>query len=1024
MEGGCAGSGREVLQALLLGTWLAIVSPCRADLAGDYPIWTVKTGQIGVSPQLWAVSELRNGVIAVGTPDGLLLYDGHTWLTVALANQHAARSFALDAEGRLYVGGVGELAVLALKSGGEGPQLVSLLPELPHPETGLATVTEAVTAGEAVCFRAGPRVLCRVGGRFHEYAASGGFHAITAAEGRLFALTGTAVLVRLLPDGETRSIVWPENFPGAAQPRGIRAIAALDGRRLVARQEDDRLIHFTLDAGGVALERIEPWGEQVRGRLNRLRALPGGRLLLTTYDRGAYLLDAAGRVELHVGLRSGLASPLVTDGMLDSRGRLWLTQDGGLSRIDLRSSFREWPTSGDLGGRPLSLLAMPDGLLVGTTQGLMRLDASGWRRIEPLAMQTLALAEIELAAGQHEILAANAEGLYRIEDIGKLEAVLGRGRVASILPSRSRRDRIFLGHSLGVLEAERGPEGWRERQALVGPAGHVRDMAELEDGSLIVVETGVAVWRFRRGADGAFLPGERLGEREGVRDASMATLVHDGKAWRLSLPGALLVLAAEGPLHEDSRWSALLRDEGERIAELAAAGEGRWFALLDRPGRIWAEELRAEGAGGIRRVRELPGSDQREFSRVFYDPHRQLVWFAGSAALYSFDPGREPPAASPPRVLLREVRRADGVLIAAWLTVPLARHGGLSEGPGPDAHMPLLPASLADLSFRFSAPGSAPFDRIAFSYRLVGLHDGWSEFLEQPARAYNTLPAGHYRFELRARDHEGQISPVLSYAFAVSPPWFLTYWAYLGYLLVALVLLRQAARLGARAARQRAERLERLIAERTAALAKANHRLEQAALTDPLTGLWNRRLLSIEEHRTGKLRRPDGTVVRPRHGWLVALVDLDHFKSINDRYGHSVGDEVLCQAARRLRASAREDDWVLRWGGEEFLCLVALEQPVPERELALRWLCAIGEEPFATAAGAIAVTASMGLAHFPLDPAHPERFDLEASIQAADEALYRAKAAGRDRAVVLRWQSTREADERGRRLEASEVPRR
>lgn len=114
MEGGCAGSGREVLQALLLGTWLAIVSPCRADLAGDYPIWTVKTGQIGVSPQLWAVSELRNGVIAVGTPDGLLLYDGHTWLTVALANQHAARSFALDAEGRLYVGGVGELAVLAL----------------------------------------------------------------------------------------------------------------------------------------------------------------------------------------------------------------------------------------------------------------------------------------------------------------------------------------------------------------------------------------------------------------------------------------------------------------------------------------------------------------------------------------------------------------------------------------------------------------------------------------------------------------------------------------------------------------------------------------------------------------------------------------------------------------------------------------------------------------------------------------------------------------------------------------------
>lgn len=988
-----------------------MASPASASLAGDYPIWTARTGQLGVSPQLWAVTELPNGLIAVGTPDGLLLYDGHDWLAVTFANQHAARSLAVSEDGDLYVGGVGDLAVLRLGGEGEAPRLESLLAELPESERGLGTVMEAVTVGPAVCVRAGTRLLCREGGRLRDFPNPGGFQAIAAAEGRLFALAEGVGLVRLLPDGSLLPLARREASMAAESLEGLRAIVAADGRHLVAKGEGERLLRIRLDPEAVAVEHVEPWGEPVQGRMNRLRALSGGRILITTYDRGAYLIDREGRIEVHVGLGSGLASPLVTDGVIDSAGRLWLTQDGGISRIDLRAPFREWPTSGPLAGRPLAVLALPESLLVGTTQGLMRLEAGGWRRVEPLAMQTLALAEIDTGSGR-EILAANAGGLYRIEGEGRLQPLLGRGRAASILPSRLRAGRIFLGHSLGVLEAERGGEGFRMRQALEGPVGHVRDLAELQDGSLIAVETGVAVWRFRRGPEDLFLPGERLGEAHGVADPSMAVLIRGRGGWKLSLPGLVLGLASHGPLPRDPGWSAALRGPEERIAEVAAAEEGRWFLLLDRPGRVWAEEWIEEEGGRIRRLRELPGSDRREFSRIFYDPYRRLVWCTGSAGLYSFDPDREPPPALPPRLLIREVRRGDGALLSAWLTAT-----------PPEEAVPLLPADRADLSFRFAAPGAVPGDRIAFSYRLIGLQDAWGEFLEQPSRAYNTLPPGRYRFELRARDQEGRMSPVLAYAFAVAPPWFLSPWAYLAYLVTALWLLRLAARLGARAARQRAERLERLVTERTAALAEANARLERAAFTDPLTGLWNRRLLSLEEHREGYLRRGDGIPERPHHGWLVTLVDLDHFKAINDHFGHAAGDEVLCEAARRLRSAAREQDWILRWGGEEFLCLVALDQPVAEEDLALRWLRAIGDQPFVTSAGMIAVTASVGLARFPLDPERPDRFDLEASIQAADEALYRAKAMGRDRAVVFGWQANAEEDQRGRRLAARELRR-
>ena len=89
--------------------------------------------------------------------------------------------------------------------------------------------------------------------------------------------------------------------------------------------------------------------------------------------------------------------------------------------------------------------------------------------------------------------------------------------------------------------------------------------------------------------------------------------------------------------------------------------------------------------------------------------------------------------------------------------------------------------------------------------------------------------------------------------------------------------------------------------------------LKRIALTDPLTGLPNRR--AAEE----RLQKERARTPRDGHGFALTLVDLDHFKMVNDRYGHAVGDEVLKFVARRFESGLRKGDWVARWGGEEFL---------------------------------------------------------------------------------------------------------
>jgi diguanylate cyclase (GGDEF)-like protein len=164
---------------------------------------------------------------------------------------------------------------------------------------------------------------------------------------------------------------------------------------------------------------------------------------------------------------------------------------------------------------------------------------------------------------------------------------------------------------------------------------------------------------------------------------------------------------------------------------------------------------------------------------------------------------------------------------------------------------------------------------------------------------------------------------------------------------------------------------------------------------DPLTNLANRRhFLSVMHNE-----RAAGTGDLGFEGALL-LVDIDHFKHVNDGHGHAAGDLVLCEVARRLNEAVRGDDLVVRWGGEEFLVL-ALKVPAEQAEaLAERVLHLVGERPVVVQEQAVRVTVSIGYARFPLPP-NVLPVAWEQAINLADMALYTAKNQGRNRAVGI-----------------------
>ena len=163
--------------------------------------------------------------------------------------------------------------------------------------------------------------------------------------------------------------------------------------------------------------------------------------------------------------------------------------------------------------------------------------------------------------------------------------------------------------------------------------------------------------------------------------------------------------------------------------------------------------------------------------------------------------------------------------------------------------------------------------------------------------------------------------------------------------------------------------------------------LTQDASMDPLTRLPNRRSLTSELEREQALAR------RGRPRFSVLLLDVDHFKGVNDDRGHAAGDRVLEEIALRLRRRARTSDVVGRWGGEEFLVIAPDTDVDGAQILADALRTAVSESPIPLESGPLRVTASVGVAAW-------ERETVDELLSRADLALYEAKAAGRDRVVA------------------------
>jgi diguanylate cyclase (GGDEF)-like protein len=317
------------------------------------------------------------------------------------------------------------------------------------------------------------------------------------------------------------------------------------------------------------------------------------------------------------------------------------------------------------------------------------------------------------------------------------------------------------------------------------------------------------------------------------------------------------------------------------------------------------------------------------------------------------------------------------------------------------------------LEFRYVCPATSRESPVIYKTRLFPFDRDWSRPGRERSVRYTNLPAGTYTFSVLASSGVGSrnwFGPGQRLIFTIVRPFWQSGWFRALELLLGAGLLALVVGARIRVLQRQKKRLEAVVQERTNEIAEKNRELARLSITDPLTGLKNRRFIDETIREDMSIIRRELHNVRggrkpfdERAAQLgVFMIDVDHFKRVNDAHGHEAGDAVIVEIARRLQAMMRQSDTVARWGGEEFLVVTRQSRQADAYPLAERIRQTIELEEFTVPSGLrLKETVSIGYCHFPFLSSGQETLSWHQVVAMADSALYLAKHNGRNLVIGI-----------------------
>ncbi|PPK85064.1 regulatory LuxR family protein [Neolewinella xylanilytica] len=892
-----------MLVVRLLGPVLLLLAfHLRAAAQELPPVTRFEPATYGAGSQNWMVGQDEDRFIYVANNDGLLEYNGAQWHRYPSPNESILRS-VLSVGDRVYTGSYMEFGYwereatgrLLYRSLSEGVA-TQLLPD--EQFWSILVYDEAVIFQSLQQFflyrpESGALVVLRPGGGITKtFRLRNGLY-FTGPERGLYALEGGQIRTLLPPGSASAPIVhlW---------------------------EEDGQLVYQTDTAGTFVLGEDGPESLDrfpfLRGkRIYSALALQRGGHAFGTISNGLYLTDDGGNLLHHIDQVKGLTNNTVLSLFQDAQSNLWAGSDNGLNCINLPSPIRKYTDRSGRVGTVYAAARHAGRLYLGSNQGLFVRESGGEFTLIPGTR------------GQVWSLFAYGGQLFAGHDSGTFAITGGTARLIADLPGTwtfqsvpGHPDWLLQGNYRGLSVLERGPEGWRLRNAVEGFDLSARYLVLRPGGDAYVSHEYRGVYGLRLDPDYRRVTDVQHYEQPAKgKNAGLAAF--QDSVYYYSREGIFVLRDFRSGFVRSPHLSEQVTGEGYVSGRLNATDERLWF-------------VHADGLGYFQR-----GALRESLGRAD---------IALAAGLIDAPLGYENITPIGRDTLL--IGTADGYLTLARAAVPLQRHElyltGVSSQSGQEASQVLdltgggsVPYAARNLAFSLAVPDYSKYFHPQYQYRLRGLTDTWSEWTEETTLRFPTLSYGNYVLEARSVLGRRMSENTVAYPFTVARPWYASYPAILLYLLGAAALtfllhrsytgyyrkkqrLWQVEKERAMAARQRQAELEvaRLNNERLQEDIEAKNR--EAALSTMNLVKKNELLQQIKDELLASrdpqknIREVVKTIDRnidEAETWELFRdafenADRDFFKKVKERHPDLTPNDLKLCAYLRLNLSSKE----------------------------------------------------------------------------------------------------------------------
>jgi signal transduction histidine kinase/ligand-binding sensor domain-containing protein len=749
----------------------------------------------GAHSLVWGFAQDTKGVLYLANNAGIVVYDGAHWDVVTTARP--ARTVAIDAQNKIYVGCKGDLGWIVLKDDNQ-LHFESLLDRLPKESRDFIEVSKiyADTLGAHFVTEKSVLYIGAKGGDWREVKLPSAVKGAAKTSTSLFVNTANNGLMRLV-NGNAEAVQGGAIFAGknllsAYEKNPSETILSFSDESfyLLKKSGISQLTWPTITAFGKANQTIETV------------ALPDGNWALATLRGGVAVVGNNESIRAVLNKKSGLPDDNIFSAFADKSGNLWIGHAKGLSRYMPVAPVRIFTKEQGLSGIINDIRYHNGEVFVATIQGVYMRTDKGFVAVQGIQNECW---QMDVVADK--LLVAANDGLYEING-NKAKRVVNESYCLSVVGAA-------LGHA-GWLASDAGvtPLDVKRGGITVGapinlPTQDITVLRKTQAGELLILTGDKGTLLYGGEGKEATSYNSQAGLPEGVVDAysiAEGMLISTGKALFTAAGPTEKAKKLEGPFAHGTSDFALLGTNGEKI--VVAHGKAIGLASLQ---------------GGTAEV-EVPGwaSFARKKAQAACIVGRTL-YVGVKDQLYQISNLDLLPPVAEMQTVIHSVRRAnnDSLLVSGRQSTGLA---------GFEYQSPAKPLAFnADnnsLTFDYALADFIQAGANEFRYRLVGQDSTWSAWSGKTSVTFNGLAAGSYHFEVQGRNTLEQLAAPASFSFTIEKPLWQTTMAFVVYGLLGFGFVYLAARMYARRAELRAAKLEVVVNERTREVNQQKEQIE------------------------------------------------------------------------------------------------------------------------------------------------------------------------------------------------------